>query len=158
YIGASYYTYWSEDFWWAVGFKTVTLNPSYNSVHLGAYDRMFHTHNEPQSEWCNMQGQLMIGGNLAVQESTSSRKLYYWEIYHLMGDPSLKIKIIDVCPDFVNFINQTVTTDTDIVSCGDINVQNVTVTNNAKLTLDAAGEVNIINDFEVELGSEFEIK
>ena len=58
----------------------------------------------------------------------------------------------------VNFTNQTVTSDTTVVSCGDINVRNVTVTNGAKLTLDAAGEVNIISNFEVELGSELEIK
>ena len=51
-----------------------------------------------------------------------------------------------------------VTADTTIVSCGDINVQNVKVQNGAKLTFDAAGEVNIISDFEVELGSGFEIK
>jgi hypothetical protein len=38
-----------------------------------------------------------------------------------------------------------------------INVQNVKVQNGAKLILDTAGEVNIISDFEVELGSEFEI-
>jgi subtilisin family serine protease len=61
------------------------------------------------------------------------------------------------CPAVVNFTNQTVTTDTTVTSCGDINVWNVTVTNGAKLTLIAAGEVNIISDFEVELGSEFEI-
>ena len=58
----------------------------------------------------------------------------------------------------VNFTNQTVTSDTTVVSCGDIYVRNVTVTNGAKLTLDAAGEVNIISDFEVKLGSELEIK
>jgi hypothetical protein len=57
----------------------------------------------------------------------------------------------------VNFTNQTVTVNTTVTSCGDINVQNVTVTNGAKLTLDAAGEVNIISNFEVELGSKFEI-
>jgi Peptidase family C25./Propeptide_C25. len=57
----------------------------------------------------------------------------------------------------LDFTNQTITADTTIVSCGDINVQNVTVTNGAKLTLDAAGKVNIISGFEVELGSEFEI-
>jgi hypothetical protein len=57
----------------------------------------------------------------------------------------------------VNFTNQIVTTNTTIVSSGNINVQNVTVKNGAKLTLDAVGEVNIIGDFEVELGSEFEI-
>jgi subtilisin family serine protease len=62
------------------------------------------------------------------------------------------------CPTMVNFTNRTVTSNTTVVSCGDINVQNVTVTNGAKLTLDAAGEVNIISDFDVELGSEFEIK
>jgi hypothetical protein len=61
------------------------------------------------------------------------------------------------CSIPVNFTNQTVTTDTTVTSCGDINVQNVTVTNGAKLTFIAAGEVNIISGFEVELGSEFEI-
>ena len=43
-------------------------------------------------------------------------------------------------------------------AAGNINVQNVKVQNNAKLILDAAGEVNIISDFDVDLGSEFEIK
>jgi len=57
-----------------------------------------------------------------------------------------------------NFTNRIVTTNTTVTSCGDINVQNVKVQNNAKLILDAGGEVNIIKDFEVELGSEFEIK
>jgi subtilisin family serine protease len=57
----------------------------------------------------------------------------------------------------LNFTNQIITTDTTVTNCGDINVQNVTVQNGAKLTFDAAGTVNIISDFEVELGSEFEI-
>jgi hypothetical protein len=61
------------------------------------------------------------------------------------------------CPP-VNFTNKIVTTNTTVTSCGDINVQNVKVQNGAKLILDAVGEVNIISDFEVELGSEFEIK
>ena len=67
------------------------------------------------------------------------------------------------CPTIVNFIGTIttpiiVTSDTTIVSFGDINVQNVQVKNGAKLTLDAVGEVNIIGDFEVDSGSEFEIK
>jgi len=62
------------------------------------------------------------------------------------------------CPSTVNFFNQTVTTNTTVTSCGDINLQNVTVTNGAKLILDAVGEVNIISNFEVALGSEFEIR
>jgi len=63
-----------------------------------------------------------------------------------------------VCPTLVNFTNQTVTTNTTVTSCGNINVQNVKVQYGAKLILDAAGEVNIISDFDVELGSSFEIK
>jgi subtilisin family serine protease len=58
----------------------------------------------------------------------------------------------------VYFTNQTVTTDTTVTSDCDINVQNVTVTNGATLTLEAGGRVNIISGFEVELGSKFEIK
>ena len=57
----------------------------------------------------------------------------------------------------VYFTNQTVTANTTITGCN-IYVQNVTVTGGAKLILDAAGEVNIISDFEVVLGSELEIK
>jgi len=176
YIGASDYTYWSEDFYWGVGFKTVSLNPSYNANSLGAYDKMFHTHGESPNVWCNTQGQLIVGGNLAVQQSTSSLKKYYWEIYHLMGDPSLNI-YIGSCTQ-TNFINQNVTSTKTVTGCninvqnvtvtngatltvkatGDINVQGVTVNNSSKLILDADGEVNIISDFDVQLGSEYEIK
>jgi hypothetical protein len=94
YIGASDYSYWDEDFWWAVGFKSITSTPTYNANHLGAFDRLFHTHGEAQSNWYSTQGQMIVGGNLAVEESTSSRKKYYWEIYHLMGDPSVNIRFV----------------------------------------------------------------
>jgi hypothetical protein len=57
-----------------------------------------------------------------------------------------------------NFSNQNVTTNKIVISCGDINVQNVTVQSNAKLTLDAQGSTVITRDFEVKLGSELEIK
>ncbi|GHV08098.1 hypothetical protein FACS1894160_1810 [Bacteroidia bacterium] len=56
-----------------------------------------------------------------------------------------------------NFINQMVTTNTTVIGCG-INVQNVTVTNNAKLTLDSSGETVINGPFEVVLGSQLEVK
>ena len=84
------------------------------------------------------------------------------------------------CPTpILNFTTQIVTTDTTVTNCGDINMQNVTVTNgailalkavgninvqgvtvnnNSKLILEAGGEVNIISDFDVQLDSEFEIK
>ena len=92
YIGGSNSTYWSEDFYWAVGLRgsvSPTMPMNYNASHLGAYDRMEHTHGESHSQWAPTQGSLVWAGNMAVQSSTSSLKHYYWEIYHLMGDPSL---------------------------------------------------------------------
>ncbi|MCK9424079.1 MAG: C25 family cysteine peptidase [Bacteroidales bacterium] len=91
YIGASNSSYWDEDFWWGCGFKTVVVNPTYNAAHLGGYDVTFHDHGEPINKWFVTQGQMFVGGNLAVEESTSSMKTYYWEIYCLMGDPSLSV-------------------------------------------------------------------
>ena len=92
YVGASNSSFWDEDYYWAVGVRTnITANPTYDANHLGAYDKTWHTHGEPQSEWFVSQGQLILAGNIAVFESGSSLKEYYSEIYHLMGDPSLMV-------------------------------------------------------------------
>ncbi|TSA23522.1 MAG: T9SS C-terminal target domain-containing protein [Bacteroidetes bacterium] len=93
YIGGTNSTYWDEDYWWGVGFKAVSTNPPYSPNHLGAYDVTFHDHGESLDDWFVTQGQMVVGGNLAVQESSTSstQKTYYWEIYLLMGDPSLMI-------------------------------------------------------------------
>ncbi|MDR1592405.1 MAG: hypothetical protein LBS16_05940, partial [Prevotellaceae bacterium] len=58
----------------------------------------------------------------------------------------------------VSLQNQTISSTVTIEACKDINVQNVTVTNGAKLTLDAENRTVINGAFEVELGSELEIK
>ena len=92
YIGGSNSTYWNEDFYWAVGIRSgtgPTMSMAYDGSHLGAYDRIFHTHGEAQTEWVATQGSIVMMGNMAVENSSSSLKYYYWEIYHLMGDPSL---------------------------------------------------------------------
>ncbi|MFH0867113.1 MAG: C25 family cysteine peptidase [Bacteroidota bacterium] len=91
YIGGSNSTYWDEDYWWGCGYKTVVVNPTYDVGTLGAYDRTFHDHGEARSEWYASQDQMIFAGNLAVTQSGSSGTEYYWEIYHLMGDPSLMI-------------------------------------------------------------------
>ena len=93
YIGGTNNTYWDEDYWWGVGFEAVSVNPSYNPAHLGAYDVTFHDHGEAIADWYVTQGQMVVGGNLAVQQSNTgnNQKTYYWEIYHLMGDPSLMV-------------------------------------------------------------------
>lgn len=90
YIGGSNNTYWDEDYYWGIGLtNSIEANPTYEESGLGAYDRFFHLNGEDKSDWYITQGQINVAGNLAVEASTSSRKAYYWEIYHLMGDPSL---------------------------------------------------------------------
>lgn len=90
YLGGSNNTYWNEDYYWGVGYTTsVTANPTYAGTGLGAYDKLFHDHGEPYADWFVTNGQINYAGNTAVQASTSSLKKYYWEIYHLMGDPSV---------------------------------------------------------------------
>lgn len=91
YIGGSNSSYWDEDYWWGCGYKTVVVNPTYNASTLGAYDRTFHDHGEHFGEWYASQDQMIFAGNLAVEQSGSSSCEYYWEIYCLMGDPSLMI-------------------------------------------------------------------
>lgn len=89
YIGGSNSTYWDEDFYWSVGVGTPAANPSYAGTSLGAYDRVFHDQGEPHNEWYETNGQIVAAGNLAVSASSSSSDKYYWEIYHLMGDPTV---------------------------------------------------------------------
>ncbi|MBN2863547.1 MAG: hypothetical protein JXN62_10320 [Bacteroidales bacterium] len=89
FIGCSNDSYWNEDFYWSVGVGTPSENPGFENTGPGAYDRLFHTHNEPASEWYYTMGQVNYSGNLAVSSSTSSRKKYYWETYNLVGDPSI---------------------------------------------------------------------
>jgi len=91
YIGAADLSFWDEDYWWSVGAGPIVANPAYGEKGLGAYDRMFHTHDEPKSESYSTMGQMVFAGNMAVQESNSGMKQYYWEIYCLMGDPSTMV-------------------------------------------------------------------
>ena len=86
YIGGSDVTYWNEDFWWGVGSGSISSNPSYNNTGEGAYDGMFHENNE--DNWAIVNSAVIIVGNLAVEQANGMDD-YYWEIYHLMGDPSL---------------------------------------------------------------------
>ncbi len=92
YIGASNDSYWDEDFYWAVGAGPISANPVREETGPGFFDRLFHTDIESPSEWYVSQGQIQQAGNLAVSESaTRGRTRYYWEIYHLLGDPSLMV-------------------------------------------------------------------
>jgi len=91
YIGGSNYTYWDEDYHWGVGAQNIQADPpvTYDATKLGAYDRVSHENGEAESEWFITNAALMIAGNMAVEQAGDGQHNYYWEIYHLMGDPSL---------------------------------------------------------------------
>ena len=86
-IGGTNSTIWDEDFYWSVGtMQTINVNPTYEATGLGAYDHLFHERGEDPHVSA---GEIVFIGNFAVNSSTSDNIQYYWEIYTLMGDPSL---------------------------------------------------------------------
>ncbi|OQY38844.1 MAG: hypothetical protein B6226_03035 [Candidatus Cloacimonetes bacterium 4572_65] len=107
YIGGTNSTYWDEDYWWSVGHftPTSTATPSYAGTGLGMFDALFHEHDEDFTEWVSSAGSMIVQGNMTVQGSSSNLKNYYWEIYSIMGDPSLMpyIGVPDAqTPDYVS--------------------------------------------------------
>ncbi|MGD2085357.1 MAG: PKD domain-containing protein [Candidatus Aminicenantes bacterium] len=89
-IGGTNSTYWDEDYWFGVGSGPIDGDgPSYSETGIGAYDGVFHDHGEPVTRHYTSNGGIIFAGNMAVTEAGSSRTQYYWEIYHLMGDPSV---------------------------------------------------------------------
>ncbi|PID28669.1 MAG: Gingipain R [Candidatus Cloacimonadota bacterium] len=92
YIGGTNSTYWNEDYWWGVGAGPVVASgASYEQTGIGVYDGIFHSHNEPYENWYFTAASIIMCGNLAVVEAGSEAVNYYWEIYSLMGDPSLMV-------------------------------------------------------------------
>ena len=92
YIGATSYTYWGEDFYWAVGARNniyANMTHQYIYYKVGMYDLLFHTHGETMSKWATSLGSMTFSGNMAVEGTGSGLKEYYWQVYHTFGDPSL---------------------------------------------------------------------
>ncbi|HSG68344.1 MAG TPA: C25 family cysteine peptidase, partial [Bacteroidales bacterium] len=90
YIGGTNSTYWDEDYYFGVGVGPITEDPpSYEETSLGDYDRAFHDHGEPWEDWYTTTYQMIFAGNLAVTQGSPGSAEYYWEIYCVMGDPSV---------------------------------------------------------------------
>jgi hypothetical protein len=86
-IGGSNNTMWDEDYYWSVGIAAnITAETTYDETSTAAYDHLFHDNEEDPYVTAY---QMAFIGNMSVMASTSSQKKYYWEIYHVMGDPSL---------------------------------------------------------------------
>jgi hypothetical protein len=93
FVGASSETYFDEDFYWSVGVvPSISESETYTYENTGrsAFDKIFHTHGEPYSEQAHDVFEMMFWGNMAVEEGTTYPLMaqYYWEVYHVFGDPS----------------------------------------------------------------------
>lgn len=97
-------------------------------------------------------------GNLIYHNNNPNRINGTWNDHYGYGLIDAHAAVQAACSSPVNFSNQTITTNTTVTSCSDINVHNVSVTNGAKLTLEAKGTTIIEGDFEVQSGSELEVK
>ena len=100
-IGATNSTLWNEDYYWAVGPKyPFSLDPVFDPARLGAFDRWIGRAPEVQT-----QGELLVAGNLAVTAFGSPYDKFYWEIYCLFGDPTLRPYVGVPQPIALHFTN-----------------------------------------------------
>lgn len=91
-IGATNETLWDEDYYWAVGAKyPPSLTPSFDSLRPGAFDSLIIPTNalQPLPTSGTTLGQMLHQGCRAVTYAGSPFDAFYWEIYSLLGDPSL---------------------------------------------------------------------
>lgn len=91
-IGATNETLWNEDYLWAVGAKwPYSLTPEYDSLLPGAFDPAitFRFHNSTYADGLATLGALLHNGCSAVTTAGSPFDAFYWEIYCLLGDPSM---------------------------------------------------------------------
>ena len=85
-IGATTSTLWYEDYFWAIGPKyPISLTAAYDSTANGAFDALMGR--QPS---ITTMGELLAAGNLAVTASGSYYDKFYWEVYCLFGDPTLR--------------------------------------------------------------------
>lgn len=85
-IGATNNTMWNEDYYWAVGPKyPFSLQPAYDTLATGGFDPLWDEQPDPTTV-----GEMLLAGNLAVAAAGSPYDRFYWEIYCLLGDPTLQ--------------------------------------------------------------------
>ncbi len=91
YIGASDVTYFDQDVYWAIGYTERIAKgvvQTYEKTELVAFDALHHTHGEAYEDWALTAYEIVHAGNMAVQRANQDLEDYYWEVYHVFGDPS----------------------------------------------------------------------
>ncbi|MCP4546973.1 MAG: T9SS type A sorting domain-containing protein [bacterium] len=164
YVGATGDSYWDDDFWWSIGSCAISPNPEYETTGLGAYDGLFHDHDEPLSDWYVTNDAFIFCGNLAVTEA-GGYSSHYWNVYHLLGDPSLStwiglpgvndvsfsilsahsdqyVRVVAAPGSFVG-----ITLDNRIVGSGRIDADGVSAIRLSDYGVSGEGEIVVMNQF-----------
>jgi hypothetical protein len=142
YVGCSPYSYWYEDFYWAVGAHSYSAGnaPSVSGSSKGVYDVMFN------DQYWNSASALMYLGNLAVQQAVSNGNTnssitdgncnnsahYYFQFYHTFGDGSVMPYITKPEVNTVT-IPSTVTPGTTSITVNALAGSYVAVTDNSSV-------------------------
>ncbi len=91
YIGGSNSTYFDQDVYWSVGYiqrLTNGITLTYENTGTGSNDVFYHTHGEPYEDWALTGYDIIYAGNMEVERANQGLEEYYWQVYHLFGDPS----------------------------------------------------------------------
>ncbi|GAB6097108.1 hypothetical protein JCM14469_33620 [Desulfatiferula olefinivorans] len=150
YLGAANETFWDEDFYWAVGVNNIPLtaqtvrNLDYEDTGFGNIDALFHTHGEPETDWHVTAGQMVYCGNLSVMTHSPAYGPYYFEIYNVLGDPSLSPWLGDPPPLAAPCLDRTFALVTEpyarvAVSNGDELLESVWTGASGRISLDLHG-------------------
>ncbi len=142
YVGCSPYSYWYEDFYWAVGAHSYSAGnyPSQSASSKGVYDIMF------EDQYWNSASALLYLGNLAVQQAVTNGNQtssitagncnnsahYYFQFYHTFGDGSVMPYITKPEVNTVT-IPSTVTPGTTSITVNALAGSYVAVTNNSSV-------------------------
>ncbi|MBQ4398066.1 MAG: choice-of-anchor J domain-containing protein [Bacteroidales bacterium] len=142
YVGCSPYSYWYEDFYWAVGAHSYSAGnyPTQSASSKGVYDIMF------EDQYWNSASSLLYLGNLAVQQAVTNGNTtsgitdgncnnsahYYFQFYHTFGDGSVMPYITKPEVNTVT-IPSTVTPGTTSITVNALAGSYVAVTDNSSV-------------------------
>jgi hypothetical protein len=156
YIGATDVTGDPTDMFWADGYKDI-YNLIYDPLHLGMFDCLFDA---VPSQRYSRQGQLIFSGNLAVEDRGGPRFWidYYWEVYHLLGDPSLNIRFVPSvnCNENITITENLSAGLYEYLAGNSVTASN-TISNNAVVHYGANNLITLAEGFDLKLGSIFTI-
>ena len=101
------------------------------------------------------------GANFPIPSMLAANSTYYYFCEVKSGRSTVRSNVatVTVTPYCMIIFSTAVTSNTTIYGCPEgLTIQNVTVSNGAKLTVVSNGYAVFLDNFEVELGSEFEVQ